>query len=209
MAVLYLVRHGKTVFNEERRYQGGGCDSDLTELGIAQAEETAEKLKGITFSTCYSSPLSRVQKTAEIILKHHSIPNIEDPALKELDFGDWEGMKFDKEFAPDPMYREFWEHPELFTGKNSNGENCTDLMQRIYAGIKAISKRHSPEEKILIVSHGGAINAFLNVCLGIPLEKFWVLPRIKQASITIVNWTAEKDPEVIQIAGTPLAEIEY
>ncbi len=209
MAILYLVRHGKTVFNEERRYQGGGCDSDLTELGITQAEETAEKLKGITFSTCYSSPLPRVQKTAEIILKYHSITNIEDPALKELDFGDWEGMKFDKEFAPDPMYREFWEHPELFTGKNSNGENCTNLMQRIYAGIKAISKRHTPEEKILIVSHGGAINAFLNVCLGIPLEKFWVLPRIKQASITIVDWTAEKDPEVIQIAGTPLAEIKY
>lgn len=209
MARLYLIRHGKTLFNEERRYQGGGCDSDLTELGISQAAETAQKLKDMSFDKCYSSPLGRVQKTAEIILKHHRIANELDESLKELDFGDWEGMKFDKEFAPDPMYREFWETPETFTGINSGGENCTDLMKRIYEGIESICQRHKDTEKLLIISHGGAINAFLNVCLGIAVDKFWVLPRIKQASITIVDWHTGEKPVVVQIAGTPLEDIKY
>lgn len=209
MPRLYLIRHGKTIFNEERRYQGGGCDSDLTATGIAQAEETAEKLKELSFDKCYSSPLGRVQRTTEIILKNHNTANELNDSLKELNFGKWEGIKFDKEFAPEPMYREFWENPETFTGENSGGENCTDLMNRIYTGIEAICKKHQDSEKLLIVSHGGAINAFLNVCLGIPLEKFWVLPRIKQASITIVDWNKGESPIVVQIAGTPLKEIEY
>ena len=209
MARLFLIRHGKTIYNEERRYQGGGCDSALTDLGVSQAEETAEKLKDISFDKCYSAPLGRVQATTDIILKHHKIENELDESLKELDFGDWEGMKFDKEFAPDPMYREFWESPETFSGKNSGGENCTDLMNRIYSGIEAICQRHCDDDNILIVSHGGAINAFLNVCLDIPLDKFWTLPKIKQASITIVDWKRNNKPSVIQIAGRPLEEIKF
>ena len=89
MPRLYLIRHGKTVFNEERRYQGGGCDSDLTATGVAQAEETAENLKELSFDKCYSSPLGRVQRTTEIILKNHNVKNELNDSLKEFNFGKW------------------------------------------------------------------------------------------------------------------------
>ena len=63
---LYLIRHGKTIWNAENRLQGR-TDIELNEEGIAAAKELGEKLKNIHFDMIYSSPLKRAFNTAELI----------------------------------------------------------------------------------------------------------------------------------------------
>ncbi|ART83174.1 hypothetical protein CBP31_11580 [Oceanisphaera profunda] len=99
---IYLLRHGQTLFNAEQRLQGH-CNSDLTELGLAQAHAMANTLAGLldkpTDWALYSSPLGRAQQTAQIISEHLqlSLKDIQlDERLMEVGLGEWEQQR-----APD------------------------------------------------------------------------------------------------------------
>ena len=85
--MIYIVRHGKTDWNKEGRYQGR-IDIDLNEEGIYQAKQVKEKLKNIKFDKVFSSPLKRVYETAKIITNEDIIP---DNRLIERCNGDLEG----------------------------------------------------------------------------------------------------------------------
>ena len=90
---LYLVRHGATVVNEKGLYQGW-TDAALTETGKRQCELVKEKLSRVKFDTVISSPLERAVSSAQIIA---GIPRnyiITNEALKEINFGAWEGLSF-------------------------------------------------------------------------------------------------------------------
>ncbi|MDE7038136.1 MAG: histidine phosphatase family protein, partial [Lachnospiraceae bacterium] len=87
---LYIVRHGETEWNKERRLQGQ-VDIPLNESGRRLARETSGGLAGIHFDLCYSSPLSRARETAELILEGRSTPVIEDERIIEMAFGECEG----------------------------------------------------------------------------------------------------------------------
>lgn len=94
MAVtIYLVRHGRTVWNLEGRLQGSG-DSALVEEGIIGAKKTGIALKHIPFTAAYSSMQKRAQDTANYILAENersNIPHFHHKGLNEFDFGSWEG----------------------------------------------------------------------------------------------------------------------
>ena len=70
---IYLVRHGQTDWNRQRRIQGQQ-DVDVNEQGILQAEKLAETLKEVPLEIAFCSPLLRTRHTAEILLKYHDIP---------------------------------------------------------------------------------------------------------------------------------------
>lgn len=88
---LYIVRHGETDWNKARRVQGFS-DIPLNEYGRHLARETAEGMKDIPFDLAYTSPLVRARETAEIILAGREIPLIESNGIKEMGFGEYEGM---------------------------------------------------------------------------------------------------------------------
>lgn len=89
--ILYVIRHGETKWNVERRLQGRS-DVELNEYGIYLAKVTAEALKDVNFDVIYSSPLIRAYKTAEIIKGDRNINIITDDRLKEMSFGIYEGL---------------------------------------------------------------------------------------------------------------------
>ena len=88
---LYLIRHGETDYNKERKIQGS-CDIPLNEYGRELARETAEGLKDIPFDVIFTSPLCRARETAEWIARGRQIPVYEDKRLQEICFGEYEGL---------------------------------------------------------------------------------------------------------------------
>ena len=91
MTRLYIVRHGETDWNKKRRVQGHS-DIPLNEYGIHLAKETAEGLKDTRFDVAYTSPLKRARQTAQIILGERKIPLYEEERVKEMGFGEYEGL---------------------------------------------------------------------------------------------------------------------
>lgn len=89
---LYIIRHGETDWNKQKRLQGQS-DTMLNEYGIELAEITAKALKDVQFDYIFSSPLKRAYKTAEIIRGERNVPIVTDDRLKEIGFGINEGVR--------------------------------------------------------------------------------------------------------------------
>jgi broad specificity phosphatase PhoE len=98
--VIYLVRHGETVWNTVERYQGAR-DSPLTARGLEQADRIglrlAEELAGRTATILAQvSPLGRARETAARIAGHVPLTFQEEPRLREVTLGSWDGMTRDE-----------------------------------------------------------------------------------------------------------------
>ena len=107
--MIFLIRHGQTAFNVERRLQGR-MDSPLTALGAEQARKMGETLRGVIDPvglTVIASPLGRTRRTAEIVCETLGLdcPIELDPRLAEIDVGDWEGLTGDEIEAVTPGAR--------------------------------------------------------------------------------------------------------
>ena len=89
--MLYIMRHGKTEWTKKKILQGR-TDIPLCEEGIEMAEKAHEEYKDVHIDVCYCSPLIRARKTAEIVLGGRDIPIISDDRLKEMSFGEYEGL---------------------------------------------------------------------------------------------------------------------
>lgn len=87
---LYLIRHGETKWNKLGKFQGSK-DISLSEDGISQARYLAKRLDG-NFDYIYTSPLIRAKKTAEIISEKSKVVPIIFPDMREINYGDWEGL---------------------------------------------------------------------------------------------------------------------
>ena len=87
----YIFRHGQTDWNINKRLQGK-TDIPLNELGLEQASKLADHMKTLPLDMIVSSPLIRAQKTAELVNQHHKLEIEYDLGLRELDFGEAEGL---------------------------------------------------------------------------------------------------------------------
>ena len=99
MTKFYFIRHGKTQWNLERRYQGAGGDSPLLPESIAAIHELADYLKDVHFDHAYVSPLPRTRATARVLIDDMgiAIPLTVDDAFKEFNLGKLEGMTFERQ----------------------------------------------------------------------------------------------------------------
>ncbi|MGL5245699.1 MAG: histidine phosphatase family protein, partial [Sarcina sp.] len=151
---IYLTRHGETVWNLEKRFQGWG-DSELTELGVKRAELLGERLKSIKINRIYTSPIKRAYRTAEIIKGDRNIELVAINGIKEMNFGQWEGLrnsdiKENPEYAPH-LYNLF-NNPNEY--KTFGGESPKEFKNRIFNSMDEIIKNTNDNESILIVTHG-------------------------------------------------------
>ena len=111
---LYLVRHGETDWNIERRLQGQ-VDIPLNEFGKSLAVKTGKGLENIQFDICFTSPLKRAKETAELILFGKDTLIVDDVRIIEMAFADWEGKHCSKERweVPD-SFQKFFDDPANF-----------------------------------------------------------------------------------------------
>ena len=158
---LYLVRHGQSAGNAEGRF-GGHSPTPLSELGVQQAELTAQALAKENINAIYTSDLYRAVQTAQPLAKLLDLPIIKTAAFRERNVGVLEGLTFDesKEEFPKDYY--------ALVNRNvhhviTEGESYRHLLRRATGALREILNIHRGE-KVTIFSHTGAI-CFLTLYL--------------------------------------------
>lgn len=178
MVTIFLLRHGETAWNEERRVMGR-LEVPLNRKGVLQARRIARILPRLELDAIYTSPLKRTLQTSRVAAKGSHLPLRIDPNLTEFAFGRWQGWKFE-ELVKDKTYHRFLKDPLKTTVPG--GETIRDVQKR---GLKSLRRatREFPKGRLLLVSHGDVIRALICHYLQLPLEEFRRL-RIDNGSLT-------------------------
>lgn len=183
MSRLLLVRHGETELNSSERYWGR-TDVTLSAAGLRQAERLRDRLATEKLNAVYSSDLRRASLTADTIASRHKLEVITCPELREIDFGQLEGLTFDQIGRLYPEVTRLWmeRSPEL---KYPDGESIYQLNNRVSDFMRRLEK-HANEETILIVAHSGVLRTLACQLLGIEPQHRWQI-RLDLASLTVIE----------------------
>lgn len=163
LATIYIVRHGETEWNAIGRIQGQK-DSPLTDKGLKQAKEAAEKLKHIQFDAIFSSDLLRTRRTAEIIKLDRKLEIVTKKALQERTFGHFDG-RMAEEYKKETQHL-FEEYQKLSEQEQwkfkfaQEYESDEEVILRFITFLREAAVAY-PNKIILIVTHGGIIRTFL------------------------------------------------
>lgn len=191
LTTIYIIRHGESVANLEHRVCGH-TDTPLSELGIKQADVTAEALADVHFDRIYSSDLSRAYDTALPHAKKRGLSVEKREGLREIFLGEWEYLSVDEivEKYGKEAYYDGW-RGNFGTYVTPGGEGAVKCGKRIYAEIEKIC-REREDGQILIVCHGAAIRTFCLEVMGTSPEKYAeTLPYPSNASYTKVSYDGD------------------
>jgi broad specificity phosphatase PhoE len=198
---LLLVRHGQSTANSKGIWQGQ-MDFPLSERGRVQAGLAGRGLSGEAFEGLYSSPLSRAFETAEIIRDRAGFAGEVVPVdgLSERHGGILEGHTWAEQEQRNPeLAKKFLAIPEEERWALVGAETDEEVIARFEDALSSIRALHPGGSRIVVVSHGGVMRAFLR-------ERFGpgVLPgaqRAANASITRMQW-GEMGPRLLEVAST-------
>jgi broad specificity phosphatase PhoE len=200
---MVLIRHGQSTANASGVWQGQ-MEFPLSELGRGQAEEAGRALGGTAISGVYASPLSRAFETAEILARAAGYEGEVIPVagLTERHGGLLQGHTWAEQEARDPEFAEkFLSVPEEERWAMVGAETDEEILARFDDAVSMILARHAPGERVVVVSHGGVMRAYLRECFG-----SGVLPgttRAANASITrLLMDDNGKAPKLLELAST-------
>lgn len=181
---LYLLRHGETDWNRERRAQGQQ-ESRLTEQGRQQAHELGLRLADQHLDHIYCSSSLRTRETAELAFGSRQI-NIEYcDRLREIQMGSWEGRLYDDiRREEQAQFDAFWHTPDTFLVDGA--ETFKELQHRAATRVQEILDS-SGHQHIAIVSHGAWIKSLLCAVEQRPLNQLWHPPRMHNCSLSKIQ----------------------
>lgn len=161
--VFYIFRHGETDWNKERRCQGH-TNIALNETGRRQAMELAHKLLDFPLEIIVSSDLERALNTGNTVAEKKGIPLIIDHRLREMSYGEAEGMLFEQ--AVETFGPEIWEKLQSFKRINDDvgfpgGETRKIARERFHQALISLIE-NTTHQNIGISTHGGALRNILH-----------------------------------------------
>ena len=185
MTTIVLIRHGQSMANLNMLF-AGHFDADLSELGRAQAELTAEEVtKRFKIDRIYSSDLLRAYNTAVPISKKSGIEIIPDKMLREIFAGEWEGRSFDE---ISEVYKEdffVWRN-DIGNSRCTGGESTREVGERMLAAMRRIA--HDNDGKTVVVAtHAAAIRALMAICSGKDFSVMKEIPFVTNASYSVLE----------------------
>lgn len=183
MSRLLLVRHGVTEFNSTHRF-AGYSDTEMNADGYKQVERLRDRLVNEKVDAIYSSDLKRALVTAEVISSGHKVDIVTCSELREMNYGDAEGLTFQE---INRLYPEVAESIVNFNLrlKFPGGESFEGFIERTNKFLDRL-KRHAPSKTILIVSHSGPLRVLVCSLLGIGQHHWWQI-HFDNASLSIVG----------------------
>jgi alpha-ribazole phosphatase len=174
---MILLRHGEPEASARGRCYGE-LDVSLSPEGRAQAA----RVRIEPVDAVYSSPRKRALETAQLV---SSLPPRIEPALREIDFGRFEGLSYDEAAALEPaLYEQWMAHPTEVTFPG--GESWPLVRDRVRQFAARVRREHE-SDKILIVAHGGPLRALLAEALGLPDAHIFRLDQ-SFAGVSIIDW---------------------
>jgi 2,3-bisphosphoglycerate-dependent phosphoglycerate mutase/probable phosphoglycerate mutase len=167
---VWLVRHGQTDWNLQRRYMSFS-DRPLTQFGKQQAAAVGRFLRAKKIDVILHTGLARTTATAQAIAGARPIPQLCDEAWREANHGDWEGLTYPEvmQRAPADAARRF---SDPVNNAPRNGESLASMAQRVATAWQQLGQRF-PKQRIVIIAHGGSIQALLCHLLHTPLHEHW------------------------------------
>jgi broad specificity phosphatase PhoE/ribonuclease HI len=184
--VTHLLRHGQTEHTPERRFSGSS-DVPLSDLGRAEARAAAAYLGDRGIDVIVSSPLQRCRETAAAAADVLGLKADVDDDLRELDFGEWEGLTGEEVRERSPSaFRRWWGATDV---RAPGGESIADVSARVARARERILTRHAGRT-VLVVSHVTPIKLFLAAALEVHDA---VVHRIflEAASLCTVAWASD------------------
>lgn len=177
----------------EERYHKvfGGCriDMELSPLGQSQARSIGEWLADTPLDAIYASPMRRVQQTLAPLAEKRGLQPVIIPALREVDFGDWTGYRW--EGVQEHFGVSAFDWLEVLDNAGiPNGESARELMHRVQPALVKIL-HDNPHRKVAIFCHGGIIRVMLAMLLDLPLSRMAHF-NIEYGSISVVELQPEK-----------------
>ncbi|MCG8530014.1 MAG: alpha-ribazole phosphatase family protein [Desulfovibrionales bacterium] len=168
--MLYLIRHGETA--APKGLCIGQTDVALSASGIDDiTQHTLPELQTLVTAQprIVASPLQRTMRTAQIITAGFDVPITQEPSLKEINMGEWDGLPFDD-------IKQKW--PGAYTQRGTNfthfrpphGESFWDVQQR---ALKAIIPLCQCTEPLLLITHAGVIRSVLCAANQTPLQELF------------------------------------
>lgn len=195
---LLLLRHGQTEYNATSRMQGQ-LDTDLSDLGRAQAVAAAEVLAKRQPLVIVSSDLRRALDTATTLGDQAGMPVSVDERLRETHLGDWQGLTHQEVDAVAPGARLAWREDARWAPHN--GESRVDVANRSLP-VVIEQLRNLPEwgvdevdRPVVLVAHGGLIAALTAALLGLPVDNWPALGGMGNASWVQLSGHGPADPD--------------
>jgi len=185
MTNLFLVRHGETVWHEENRY-AGVSDIALTPKGLGQAGQLARWAQTAKLSGVWASNLNRAQVTAQACAETTGLRVQTDERLRELDFGDGEGLTTSEMARQFPAALHAF-HADPVADHLPGGEEPAAAARRFIDALWDIAQRH-PDGRVLVVAHTTAIRLAFCQLIGAPLGDYRRLfPFVRNCGLTEIR----------------------
>lgn len=196
---IWLIRHGQTTLNKQRRYQGL-TDSPLTPFGMQQAEALAHRLRRIPFSVAVVSPTGRTRATATVVLQGRTTPVIEDARWHETNHGRWEGLTYAEVRTqfPDESVARF---ADPLHGRAQGGESLAEVNDRVLEAWYTLLHDHRGG-RILVVTHATPIQLILCHITGLSPTDHWHW-RVDVGSLTALDVYSSEAIIVRTVNATP------
>ncbi len=187
---LYIIRHGRTVWNKEGLIQGTS-DVELLPEGIEMARQTGEGLKAVKFDAIYSSPLKRAYDTAELIKGDRNMDVVADVRLTEMGFGICEGMKYVPSEEGGGLLEGFWDSPDSYKAPEG-GDTFYQVCERAADFLKYIEKTHEADDRIMIVAHAAMNQAIFSYLEKLEVKDFWKHGKQLNCAVTVAEFVNGK-----------------
>ena len=190
---LYIVRHGTTNWNVQKRFQGT-TDIELNSNGRKLASELGKRLDHVDFDCIYSSPLIRAYETACLIRGHKTYPIIRDKMLTEISFGESEGIPYNEWINTELPRKYFFTRPEKYVppvGGETLNSVCNRTREFVKTVIEPINAKNQ-NARVMIVAHGALLAAMMCYLDNHGIENFWGAGLKGNCEETIYNFDGNK-----------------
>jgi broad specificity phosphatase PhoE len=186
---LYFIRHGEVEEKYHKVFGGSRIDMALSPLGMSQAVAVAAWLKDTKLDALYASPMLRVQQTLTPLATQRGLQPELMPGLREVDFGDWTGNRWDEVQVKFGVSAFDW--LEIIESNGiPNGESVQGIMTRVQECLLQIVNAH-PHQRVAVFCHGGIIRVMIALLLEMPLARMAHF-NIEYGSISMVELLPER-----------------
>ncbi|CAI3149062.1 Putative phosphoserine phosphatase 2 [Acinetobacter calcoaceticus] len=169
-----LLRHGETQFSHTLR---GHLDDELTAKGWQQMQSTIEQVANQPWDVIVSSSLKRCACFAEQLAEQKELPLVLSPDLKEMYFGDWEGISTQQIYETSPeLLANFWQKPSQYCPPGA--ETLMEFQERVLKGFQDLLVHMQKQnwQHALVVTHGGVIKLLACLAKQQPLDDLLKMP---------------------------------
>ena len=206
---LIMVRHGRTALTETRKISGGdGENPDLSELGNKDAAEVAIELARVGSSGAFSflakpvvvihSPVKRAAQTASKIAQKLGAEQVELADLREIGFGDWDGLTNEELFVGHETQYQAWRGS--YDVAPPNGESLKDFDVRVNRSLDFILDKFAGKT-VVVVAHVMPIRGLLRIANDASVAGYWRVD-LGPASISIARFWGREGAEIVCVNST-------